>query len=246
MGVGETVRFSVSGDVVEFRWGEPHELGTAAYWVDQTRSRQPSTDHRLGSTLAEETAACLLGGFGLPATVGVAAFEQLRIAGLLSTTHPPSALEVQAVLQEPIFLAGRSRPLRYRFPRQRALRVAAALEFLSINCPPADGADLRDWLLAVPGVGLKTASWITRNWAGIDDVAIIDVHIRRAGLAAGFFLPSWKLPYHYPLFEAAFSEVAKVGGVSCAQLDARIWQDLSYLGRASHLLLGSPPTAPLL
>ena len=244
--VGEIVRLSVSGEVIQFRWGEPHELGTAAYWVEQTRSRQPSPDHRLGCSLAEETVACLLGGFGLPAEVGLAAFDRLRLAGLLSTTKPPSASQVQAVLEEPLQLASRARPVRYRFPRQRALRVSAALHFLSENAAPQDSRDLRNWLLAVPGVGPKTASWITRNWAGVEDVAIIDVHIRRAGLAAGFFHPRWKLPHRYSTFEAAFAEVARLGGVSCAELDARIWQDLSFLGRASHLLLGRPPVTPLL
>ena len=44
---------------------------------------------------------------------------------------------------------------------------------------------LRDWLLAIPGIGPKTASWIVRNRTGSSAVAIIDVHILRAGTSAG-------------------------------------------------------------
>jgi hypothetical protein len=242
----EVVRLAIEGETVAFRWGEPHELGSAAYWVEQTRLRQPSSDHRLGQSLVEETAACILGGYGLPAEVGLAAFEQVREAGLLCARRPPTALQVQSVLEQPLNVPGRERSVRYRFPRQRGARVSAALHFLSRHSAPGNGRDLRDWLLAVPGVGPKTASWIARNWIGAEDVAIIDIHIRRAGLAAGFFSPHWKLPSHYSSFENAFSEIARLGGVSCAALDARIWQDLSFLGNASHLLLGAPPEAPLL
>ncbi len=242
----ETVRLTVAGQTVRFRWGQPHELGSAAYWVEQTRLREPSSDHRLGSSLAEETVACLLGGYGLPAEVGLAAFDSMRSEGLLRLDAPPTTLEVQALLERPLHIRSRSRPVRYRFPQQRAQRVSAALRFLADNPSPTQPTALREWLMDIPGVGPKTASWIARNWAGVDDVAIIDVHIRRAGLAAGFFLPDWKLPHHYAAFEDAFSSVAKIGGVSCAALDARIWRDLRFLGRASNLLLGNRPMTSLL
>ena len=39
--------------------------------------------YRLGRTLAEEFAACLLGGHGIPAPVGIAAYERLRERGIL-------------------------------------------------------------------------------------------------------------------------------------------------------------------
>jgi len=242
----DTVRLAVAGQMIKFRWGRPHELGSAAYWVEQTRLREPSSDHRLGNSLAEETVACLLGGYGLPAEVGLAAFKAVQDEGMLNLAAPPSAPQVQVLLERPLHIQSRSRPIHYRFPRQRAQRVSAALSFLAQNPAPKEMGVLRDWLLNVPGVGPKTASWIARNWAGAEDVAIIDVHIRRAGLAAGFFSPEWKLPYHYAAFEGAFSAVAELGGVSCAALDARIWRDLRFLGRASGLLLGNRPMAPLL
>jgi N-glycosylase/DNA lyase len=238
-----TVIIEVADARVEFSWGEPHHLGTAAYWVEQTRSRCPSCDHRLGRTLAEETVACLLGGFGLPAHVGLAAFEAVRAEGLISTHVPPSRRDLELVLTRPIVLDGASAPVRYRFPAQRADRIARALQFLSEHSPPRDGHALRAWLLNVPGVGPKTASWIVRNRHGTEGIAIIDVHVRRAGLAAGFFRPSWRLPRDYALFETAFDHVATIGGVSTAALDARIWRDLSFLGGAGRLLLGANAAA---
>ncbi|MDZ3993341.1 hypothetical protein PspTeo4_24872 [Pseudomonas sp. Teo4] len=47
--------------------------------------------------------------------------------------------------------------------------------------PLHSGRALRDWLLELPGIGYKTASWVARNWLDADDVAILDIHILRAG-----------------------------------------------------------------
>ena len=238
------VSIDVGANRFEFEWGEPHQLGTAAFWVEQTRQRHPDPDHRLGEkTLAEEVVACLLGGHGLPARMGLAAFRAVRAAGLIDTDPAPSSLALERILTQPIVLQPGGRSVRYRFPFQRATRVSCALQFLSEREVPGDALDLRDWLLDAPGIGPKTASWIVRNWRGSDGIAIIDVHVHRAGLAAGFFLPSWRLPRDYPLFEAAFCQVAGMGGVSTAALDARIWRDLSFLGRAGGLLVGSAAAA---
>ncbi len=233
------------GHQLEFDWGQPHQLGTAAFWVTQTRERSPSLDHRIGErTLAEEVVACLLGGYGLPARIGLAAFRAVRAAGLIATDPAPNCAALERVLSGPLLLDSGRPPVRYRFPVQRAARVTCALQRLSEHEVPQDPWELRDWLVGVPGIGPKTASWIVRNWHGTDGIAIIDVHVRKAGLAAGFFLPSWKLPRDYALFEAAFSHVAAIGGVSTAALDARIWRDLSFLGRAGSLLVGPDAAGP--
>ena len=213
-------------------------MGSAAYWVDQTRQRPSFGGHRIGATLAEETAACLLGGYGMPASVGLAAFAAVRDAGLLRTASPPDWVELEAALREPIHVPGRARPVRYRFPRQRAHRLAAALAHLSNIGDHDSGPELRDALLRCPGIGPKTASWVARNWLGSDEVAVIDVHLRRAGLAAGFFCPLWRLPAEYRLFERAFCAVARLGGVSAAAMDACIWDQLQYLGPAGRLVTG--------
>jgi len=228
------VEIAAGEDMVAFEWGEIHVLGTAAYWVEQTRRRPEPRTYRLGGTLAEEVAACILGGYGIPAAVGLAAYERLHDAGLLQAPIDPAA--IRAALARPLSVPGRSRPVRYRFATQRAERVAAALTRLySCADVPTGPRRLRSLLLDLPGIGPKTASWIVRNWTAADGIAIVDVHVRRAGVAAGFFSPDWQLPRHYDFFEEAFCAVATLGGVSTASLDACIWDQMQALGRAKAL-----------
>ena len=68
---------------------------------------------RLGRNLAEEVTARLLGGFGMKAEIGLAAFTRLRDRGLLEGT--PSVWELECALAEPFSIRGLSQ--RYRFPR---------------------------------------------------------------------------------------------------------------------------------
>jgi hypothetical protein len=234
--LGRHVTFVVAGRDLHFYWGLAHELGTAAYWVEQTRLRPTPASYALGGTLAEELGACLLGGHGIPADIGLAAYRALRDAGLLSP--PATAGLLESVLSRPLCVPGRDRPVRYRFPRQRAGRLAEALTILDASEPPADPLELRDWLMSLPGVGPKTASWIVRNRSACDRIAIIDVHVHRAGVAAGFFSSSWRLPRDYAIFEEAFCRVAWLAGVSAAALDACMWDQMQRLGRAHDLLLG--------
>ena len=137
-------------------------------------------------------------------------------------------------------LPDRDRPVRYRFPTLKARRLDEALSILASATPPkaSQPLALRDWLTILPGVGLKTASWAVRNLTRSDDVAVIDVHIRRAGVAAGMFDPAWKLPRDYRRFEEAFVLWARIGDVPTANLDACIWTTLAELGRGARLLFG--------
>lgn len=235
------VTIDVEGQHVAFEWGQPHELGSAAFWIDQTCQRPVPSDFRLGRTLREEVAACILGGYGLPAGIGLAAFRAVVQAGLLDDGNSATASDLELVLRQPLE-CGRTGAVQYRFPRQRATRLAAALEYLADSAAPL-GGDIRSWLLDCPGVGPKTAAWIIRNLGLSDEIAIVDVHVRRAGLAAGFFLPSWRLPRHYPWFEEAFCAVASLGGVSPGALDACIWDVLQSLGSARSMLLGEAAAA---
>jgi N-glycosylase/DNA lyase len=217
-----------------FAWGHSWQVGTAAYWVaiteaaaaDGTLGRGPHR-HRLGRDLAEEVAACLLGGHGMPYETGLAAFYAVRDAGLL--TRPSDERELERVLREPLDVGGRT--VHYRFPAQRARWLAAALRQVCTQMPPTNPQDLRDWLLLVPGIGPKTAGWIVRNHSGSDDVAIIDVHVLRAGLDAGVFDPSWTPTSEYPRLEAFFLAWAGRGGVRAADLDAVIWSERAYAAR---------------
>lgn len=250
----DVVELTLETDSVRFGWGHEGLVGTTAFWADQARTRYVGVSLRLGRDLVEEIAACILGGFGMPAEVGLAAFERLRQEGAL---RQPEQKRIETLLREPLSLPG-GQTARYRFPRQRAQRVCAALRFVQGASWPHDGRQLRDWLLRVPGVGPKTAGWIARNHTGCQDVAIIDVHLRRAGVAAGFFSPTWQVSRDYERFEATFLAVAQLARVNAAELDACIWGTLHgndavrrAVGRLSaqaHAVptqSGSPPTAAM-
>jgi hypothetical protein len=66
-------------------WGRPDVLFTPAYWAMQVKLDAPLKQggHRLGGSLKEETVACLAGGHGTPAEVGLAAFRELLAAGVI-------------------------------------------------------------------------------------------------------------------------------------------------------------------
>lgn len=225
--------------LVAVAWGRHDGFGTPAYWVAQTQEAAQAPAERFGAALLDEVCFCLLGGYGVTAEVNDAAYEALKDAGLLCPDPVPSAAEIESVLARPLHVRGRRRPVRYRFPSQRATRLSAALGRLGAGPLPSEPVELRDALLAFAGVGPKTASWIVRNHTGSSDVAIIDVHLRRAGLAAGFFRPQWRLPQDYHLFEAAFLAYAGAGGVAASDLDICIWEQVRRLGRAAPKML--PP-----
>lgn len=221
-------------------WGPAHWFGTPAYWLEQCTLRAPAT-FRLGDNLIEEIAACLLGGYGIPAEVGLAAFNVLRGSGLLRSRRPPSEAQVLGAISGPIRVGKRF--VRYRFVHQRSQRLAACLAILAENTLPAEPLALREALRNLPGIGLKTASWIVRNYTGSDYVAIIDVHVQRACTAAGLFDTAWQLPRDYLECEEAFLSFAKSGGVSAAALDACIWEQMHELGSSAPQIAANVRTA---
>lgn len=219
---------------LEYGWGSRSAIGTPAYWVDQARRHGSAITNRLGATLQEEVAACILGGYGVTAEMGLSAFRELRRRRMLGTSAPTLAwYDYEQVLRE----------TGYRFSRQRGERVHTALRVLAAARLPRGPRDLRDWLLRLPGVGPKTASWIVRNHMDSDEVAIIDIHLHRAGLRAGFFAPGWRLPADYGRFELAFLALAKAGGVRASALDATIWSQMRQFGRLADAVLPSRPGA---
>lgn len=222
------------------RWGALEAFPTPAYWTYQVLARRvlagPPT-HRLGKTLAEEVVACLLGGYGIPASVGLAAFEQLKSQGLLDNT--PTASAVRASLHQPLIVRGRT--VHYRFASRKAVFVAAALRVLATDTPPQeDGRRLRDWLLQIEGIGYKTASWIARNWLDADDVAILDVHLKRAG-ALGGFLNGALRSANYLELEEQFLRFSHALGVRPSELDAVIWHEMMSSPKTVKRLLNDRP-----
>lgn len=211
------------------RWGRVDDLMTPAYWKGQCWQAERLGWHgtfRLGADLREEVAACLLGGWGMPAELGLAAFRRLRELGLLRGPSPAHVLE--KALTEPVTVGGSLR--RYRFPRQRAAQLAGCLSAIEkLREPECDHA-LRDVLLGLPGLGWKTASWVVRNHRASSAVAIIDVHVVRAGVVAGVFDPAWTPQKNYRELEEAFLRLADAIGIRAALLDAVIWDQMRRFG----------------
>jgi N-glycosylase/DNA lyase len=207
-------------------WGAVDAFPTPAYWAYQVLARRvtgQNVRYRLGETFAEEVAACLLGGHGIPANVGVAAFHRLKSAGLLVGT--PCEELLNGELSKPMDIYGRA--CKYRFARQKSRYLATALARLAEGGVPTDCAKaLREWLRTLPGVGPKTASWIVRNWLDSDDVAILDIHILRAGAVAGFFGHGLTVDHDYLELEEQFLQFSHAIGVRASELDAVMWLEM--------------------
>ncbi len=219
-------------------WGAIEAFPTPAYWTYQVMARRIigiPPRHRLGVTLAEEVGACLLGGHGIPASVGLAAFRRLQSLGLLAGV--PTESEVFELLSQPLDIGGRQ--VRYRFAKQKAYYVSEALYRLSAELPPlSSGRALRQWLIQLPGIGFKTASWVARNWLDADDVAILDIHILRAGALARFFEDNLTVERNYLELEEQFIRFAQAIGARPSELDAVIWFEMMSSPRTVTRLMG--------
>jgi hypothetical protein len=209
-------------------------LFTPAYWAVQVKhwgtDPQPGT-HRLASNFREEALACMLGGHGIPSDVALAVFRRLR-----STDYVRLSFEgVNAVidlLSEPVETVN-GRRVRYRFARAKGTYIYELLTSWQDPPPHYHSRDLRDWLLQFNGIGPKTASWIVRNWLDSDEVAILDIHIFRAGVLAGLFNPSDRIDRDYLRLEERFLQFAGAIGARPSILDAIIW---SQMKQAGHLV----------
>lgn len=209
------------------RWGRVEAFPTPAYWAYQVIARRIASQtihYKLGATLREEVGACLLGGHGIPASIGLAAFEHLKMKGAF-TGDPPDERDLRQWLSEPIVLG--ERQVRYRFASQKARYLAAALRKLTNESAPSTGRSFRDWITSVPGIGYKTASWIARNWLDADDVAILDIHIFRAGVLTGFLDPELTVERHYLQLEEQFLDFSRAMGLKASELDSVIWLEMA-------------------
>ncbi len=220
-------------------WGAMEVFPTPAYWAYQVYAHRLTgnrVNYKLGATLKEEVGACLLGGHGIPANVGIAAFRHVKDCGAFGDL-PPSEDVLLTWLQEPLALNGRQ--VRYRFAKQKARYLSAALQKLSAEGPPlTSGKELRDWLLDIPGVGYKTASWVARNWLDADDVAILDIHILRAGLLGKFFESNLTVERNYLELEEQFIRFSRGLGVRVSELDALMWLEMMSSPSTVHSIMG--------
>jgi N-glycosylase/DNA lyase len=216
-------------------WGCASEWFTPAFWKYQakaSRTNSPRHSFHLGRSLIEEVAVCLLGGFGLPAELGLAAFYRLRDMQLLRPDVDQNKLE--QALSEPLQFGERFR--RYRFPRQKAKFLWHALKAVDAFPTSIPPRNLRDYLIAIPGIGPKTASWIVRNHFGSDDVAILDVHIIRAGMTMGLFEADSDPARHYFKLEMRFLEFCDAIDEPASLVDALMWDYMRRIGPTAHAI----------
>jgi N-glycosylase/DNA lyase len=212
------------------KWGDHTHLFTPAYWKTLLWFEQENLtiqNHRLGDNIKEEITACLLGGYGIPAEVGLAAFYRLRDFGVLDSVS--SEEDIFNLLSTPLAIG--EKKIKYRFARQKSKYLSLALEKLSNEKAPEKNDILfRSWLMGFPGISWKTASWVTRNWFDSDQVAIIDIHIHRAGLLMKIYNSTQTPAKNYQEMENSFLDLAGNMSVRASRLDALIWQEMKYAG----------------
>lgn len=209
-------------------WGRAEAMFTPAFWTAQAWYHRESgqfTDFSWSSDLRREIVGCLLGGHGISSEMNRVAFERLNCSGLLESDWQRGEEDVFTLLRTPFVVDGRL--VRYRFAAQKSRFITHALRKMESESRPDGGAvELRDWLLSFPGIGMKTASWITRNHLCTDLVAVIDIHIFRAGVIMGLYSGDEVLPRNYRCMEQKFLEFAKRIGVSACKLDVIIWRTM--------------------
>jgi N-glycosylase/DNA lyase len=208
-------------------WGSFDQFFTPAYWVSQLwmlGDDPVALSYKLGRTLKEETAVCLLGGHGITAEMCLAAYAALRNKGILYK-EVVSREEIASILKGKISFGTRS--FRYRFPNKKAEFLAPALNALTNETPSVcDHKLFRNWFLRFAGIGLKTASWITRNWLNSGSVAILDIHVVRCGQLCGLFRRDHNPTRHYFEMEAIYLDFAHRIRADAAKLDVLIWQHM--------------------
>jgi len=204
-------------------WGPLGGVPTAAYWATLAFEHSPDAAYAFatsGRNLEQEVAFCILGGYGIPAELGWAAYRRVADLGLVRAGI--EAQELRGALSEPLDVNGTKR--RYRFVNAKAEQLAGALSGVASLERHTPDRELRDALLSLPGVGLKTASWIVRNMRGSDDVAIIDIHLARACRRIGVFRADAEPAKHYREMETRFLAFARALGVRASYLDLLMWE----------------------
>lgn len=220
-------------------WGDPWTLFTPAYWLAQAWMSEidtrPSGRYSVKHGLIGELGFCLLGGFGITAELATAAYDRCWQAGLFLRyeTRPEAWV---AELSEPLQVG--SRKIRYRYPNQKSRFLAAAMEYVQHNELRTDsGMALREQLLNINGVGYKIASWVARNALDSDEVAILDIHLLRAGRLCGLFSPRHRVERHYKEMEALYLLFSEKLQIRPAALDCLIWEDMRSAGSLPLRLL---------
>jgi thermostable 8-oxoguanine DNA glycosylase len=92
-------------------------------------------------------------------------------------------------------------------------------------------------LLELTGVGLKTASWIVRDWLGTDEVAILDIHVIRAGQLFGLFNDEESVTKNYHSMEERFISFSNGIAIRTSELDMLIWEEMRAVNNLAISIL---------
>lgn len=222
------------------KWGSIYQLYTPAFWKYQYLiNKFPSgiNVHRLSECVREEIVMCMLGGYGIPSEMGLLAFERLKSERLIV---PYANFDhILTALSSSFYTPGGNN-VKYRFARQKASYIYEFLNRPDIEyIPSSNDLAFREWLTTVKGIGYKTASWITRNWLRSENVAILDIHLLRAGVITGFFHPDYNLNSEYLALEQRFLIFCKKLDVRPSDMDAIIWQYMKKNNRLALNILAS-------
>lgn len=215
------------------RWGQHWDVFTPAYWLAQYwmkgLDRVERSPHHAKGDIVQELVFCMLGGFGISAELATATFHACNEAGLIQRRET-SVDAWQRQLKEPVFVSGKM--LHYRYPNQKAKFLAESMQHLSgCDLDNQNGRCLRNDLLRIKGVGYKTAGWVARNFLDTDDVAILDIHLIRAGMLSGIFHPAQKVEREYLGMEERYLQFCRALGVRPAVMDCLIWDQMREYGK---------------
>lgn len=223
------------------KWGHYCQLYTPAFWKYMYLiygSQINSEQHKIGTNLLEEVIACLLGGYGMPSELGLLAFKRLKEESLV--LPGVQFYKIRKALATPFKMEDGTLK-KYRFYNQKSKFIHVFLQRDDLDSIPSyDDISLRNWLLTVNGIGFKTASWITRNWLHSEKVAILDIHILRAGQIVGFFEETDDVTRNYLDLESSYISFCNALEVRPSNMDAIIWNYMKKTNKLALQILSNP------
>lgn len=215
------------------KWGRMESIFTPAFWFSQVLMHHAKKDnfvYKIGNNLEEEIVVCLLGGFGIKEELCLASFKALRQHKVIENIEQISIDEIKDILLNKVQI--NNKHVKYRYYNKKSEYIYNALIKLkkdNFEIKSFSDIELRNYLTTFQGIGLKTASWIVRNYLNSDNVAILDIHIYRAGVLTGFFDINDSIEKNYLLMEKKFLKFAKAINVKASELDVLIWSKIRIL-----------------
>ncbi|MFA7570000.1 MAG: hypothetical protein WCY75_01985 [Sulfurimonadaceae bacterium] len=220
------------------KWGKIESIFTPAFWFSQVLMHHAKKDtfiYKIGQNLEEEVVVCLLGGFGIKEELCLASFKALMQHKIIENIEKISIDDIKDILLNKVQL--NNRHIKYRYYNKKSEYIYNALIKLkrdNLDISSFSDIQLRNYLTTFQGIGLKTASWIVRNYLNSDNVAILDIHIYRAGVLAGFFDINDSIEKNYLAMEEKFLKFAKAINVKASELDVLIWSKIRVL---NHMVI---------